>query len=261
METLNVEARDGFAIVRLDRPPVNAVSREMMRELRQCFDALSEDRRVNAVVLSATGDRAFCAGIDLKETAASAPDPSTMEVRSLLDPRWEWRAAQHAVRHCLVPVIAAVDGAAIGAGFGLVGIADLIVASRRASFGLTEINVGVLGGASKALRLLGPSKARRMLFFGEMLPAEAFYRLGAVEEVVEPGRAEERACELAAQLATKSPLGLRLAKESVLRIEGDGVEEQYRTEQDYSGRLRTYADSREAMEAFLERRPPVWNWS
>jgi len=160
-----------------------------------------------------------------------------------------------------VPVLGAVEFAAIGAGFGLVGVCDLVIAGERATFGLTEINVGVLGGASKALRLLGPSKARRMMFTGEMLPASELYRLGAIEEVVPAGTAEDRALELAAEMTTKSPLALRLAKESILRIEADEMMQQYRTENDYTNRLRTFKDSDEAVQAFLEKRPPRWTWT
>jgi enoyl-CoA hydratase len=261
VDTLQLERRDGYAVVRLDRPPVNAVNTQMRRELRACFDDLSVDRSVAAVVLGATGDRAFCAGVDLKERAAAPKVDGSGDLHALLDPAWEWRQALHAIRECLVPVIAAVEGPAIGAGFGLVGVADLVIAGERATFGLTEINVGLLGGASKALRLVGPSKARRMMFLGELLPARELLRLGAIEEVVAFGRAEDRASELAAQLATKSPIALRLAKESILRIEGDELMAHYRTENDYTNRLRGYRDSQEAMEAFNEKRPAQWTWS
>ena len=112
-------------------------------------------------------------------------------MRAFLDPFWEWRQAQYAVLQCSVPVVAAVERPAIGAGFGLVGSCDMVIAGESATFGLTEINVGVLGGASKALRMLGPSKARRMLFLGELFLAQQLYRLGGVEEVVPTGQAED----------------------------------------------------------------------
>lgn len=260
METLVVERKDGVAIVRLNRPPVNAVNRMMMRELRACFDELSQDRDVGCAVLTAAGERAFCGGIDLKETAASGHRDQG-DMRALLDPNWEWRQAQYAVRQCLIPVIAAVERATIGAGFGLVGVCDLVIAGEEATFGLTEINVGLLGGASKALRLLGPSKARRMLFLGEMIEAAELHRLGGIEEVVAAGSAETRALELAQNIAAKSPIAMRLAKESILRIEGDEMMQQYRTENDYTARLRTFDDSDEAIAAFLEKREAKWNWS
>jgi len=260
MDTLELEKKDGVAVVHLSRPPVNAVNNAMMGELRACFDGLSQDRDVAAVVLAARGDRAFCGGIDLEELSSDDPSGPT-DLRALLDPAWEWRQTQYAILECLVPVIGAVEHAAIGAGFGLVGVCDLVIAGEAATFGLTEIKVGVLGGASKALRLLGPSKARRMMFTGELLPASELYRLGAIEEVVPAGGAEDRALELAAEMTTKSPIALRLAKESILRIEADQMMQQYRTENDYTNRLRTFRDSDEAIHAFLEKRAPRWTWT
>jgi len=262
METLESEVMDGVAIVRLARPPVNAVSRLMMRELRQYFEEISEDRTVNAVVLSAKGSKAFCAGIDLNEQAAQRSAGRTdRTISDTLDSGRFWRDTQHAIRHCPVPVIAAVDGAAIGAGFGLVGVCDLIIASERARFALTEINVGRLGGSSKALRMVGPFKARMMFFTGEFMPAQELYRLGAVEAIVDVGQAEARAVELGQKLAAKSPIALRLAKESILRIEDMPLEDGLRMEQDYTQRLKTYHDSDEALAAFIEKRSPVWTWS
>jgi enoyl-CoA hydratase len=260
MDTLQLDRDGAVAIIRLNRPPVNAVNKTMMRELRACFDEVSQDRSVGAAVLAATGEKAFCGGIDLKETAVEARS-DTEDLRALLDPAWEWRQTQYSIRECLVPVIGAIERAAIGAGFGLTGVCDLVIAGEDATFGLTEINVGLLGGASKALRLLGPSKARRMLFLGELIPAAELHRLGGVEEVVPAGEAERRAVAMATQMASKSPLALRLAKESILRIEGDEMMQRYRTENDYTNRLRAFNDSREAMEAFIDKRPPHWTWT
>jgi len=233
----------------------------MMRELRQSFEDLADERDVAAVVLSASG-RVFCAGIDLKEQKKEATQGrSNPSVAAVLDSGRFWRDTQHAIRHCPVPVIAAVDGATIGAGFGLVGVCDIIVASEQASFALTEINVGRLGGSAKAMRMVGPFKARMMFFSGEAVPAAEFYRLGAVEEIVEAGQAEARAIAMGEKFASKSPIALRLAKESMLRIEDMPVEDAYRTEQDYTQRLKTYNDSAEALLAYLEKRSPEWTWS
>jgi enoyl-CoA hydratase len=262
METIESEIVDGVAIVRLARPPVNAVSRLMMRELRQYFEEIAEERAVNAVVLSAKGSKAFCAGIDLHEKGEQRVQGHTdRSISNTVDSGRFWRDTQHTIRHCPVPVIAAVDGAAIGAGFALVGLCDLIIASERAKFALTEINVGMLGGASKALRMVGPFKARMMFFTGEFLAAEELYRLGAVEEIVGAGEAEASAVALGQKLASKSPIALRLAKESILRIEDMPLEDAYRTEQDYVQRLRAYNDSDEALFAFIEKRSPKWTWS
>jgi enoyl-CoA hydratase len=158
METVDVEHTDGVATVRLNRPPVNAVSPLMMRELRSAFDTISQDRRVGAAVLAGAGERAFSGGIDLKEMAAGAEEAG--DLRALLDPHWEWRQTQYSIRECLVPVVGAIEHPAIGAGFGLAGVCDLVVAGEEATFGLTEINVGLenkglSGGAGLYLTLLG----------------------------------------------------------------------------------------------------------
>lgn len=263
-ETLTVERADGVATVTLDRPPVNAINRTMQLELTQTFRELSQDREIGAVVLAGSGSRAFSAGIDLNDTAAHGPGGAPSDgkpIEAVLDSGWEWRSTQRAIHHCSVPVIAAVEGAAIGAGFGLVGVCDIIIASESARFALTEINVGLLGGSSKAIRMLGPFKARMMMFSGEFVPAQEFHRLGAVEEVVPTGSALARAREIGASFARKSPLALRLAKESILRIEDDQMERQYRTEQDYTNRMQGFKDAGEAMAAYLEKREPSWTWS
>lgn len=257
LHTLQVDSRPGVAIVRLNRPPVNAVDRTMMRELTECFGLLSESREIGAVVLGATGERAFCGGIELRSGDQAEPSG----VREQLDPYWRWRQTQSAVRECLVPVLAALEGPAIGAGFGLVGVCDLVIAGESASFALKEIEVGLLGGASKALRLLGPSKARRMLLLGESIPAAELHRLGGIEEVVPKGQAEARAIELADAMAAKSPLALRLAKQSILRIEGDELMENYRTENQFTQLLGHFNDAREALAAYREKRAPKWTWS
>lgn len=260
-ETLRFEKDGAVAIVTLDRPPVNAVTRKMQEELTGIFSSFDEDTDTRAVVLQAAGERAFCGGIDLAEMRAErAEGPGAVPLPERLNPGRQWRDTQHVIRHAAVPVIAAVDAPAIGAGIGLLGVCDMIVASTRARFGLTEINVGLLGGASKALRMVGPYKARSMMFLGELQTPEEMHRLGAVERVVAPGEAFAAAKEIADFIASKSPLAMRLAKESILRIETDEMETQYRTEWDYTNRLAGFADSAEAMSAYLDKREPDWKW-
>lgn len=254
--TLSIEFKDGIEIVTLNRPPVNAVNHEMMVELEQTFLSYDDRPEVKAVVLAAAGTRAFCGGIDLKEVNASGL--GTAKVKDQVNPGWQWRQTQRAIRHSAVPVVCAVEAPAIGAGIGLVGIVDLIVASTNARFALTEINVGLLGGASKALHLVGPFMTRYMMYTGEMIKPEVFHRLGAVDSVVEPGEALDEAVRIAKVIASKSPLAIRMAKQSILRIETDLMEEQYRTEWDYTNRLRQFEDSQEALDSYLEKREPQW---
>jgi enoyl-CoA hydratase len=258
LRTLQFTVSGPIATVMLSHPPVNAVNRAMKAELRETFEAISAEPGIGAVILAAAGGRAFCGGVDLKE--GPAPQDDIPVPREVLDPGWAWRAAQAAIRECAVPVIAAVEGPALGAGFGLVAMCDIIIASDQATFGLPEIKVGVLGGASKAMHMLGPYAARRLLFTGEPLTAAEMAQHGVVAQVTKAGQALQRAHQLAGQLATYSPVALRLAKESLLRVEGDATGQSYRIEQDYTARLAGFEDSAEARRAFLEKRAPRWSW-
>ncbi|MDF3319940.1 enoyl-CoA hydratase-related protein [Rhodococcus sp. C3V] len=258
-ETLEVVRKDnGVVIVRLDRAPVNAVNKQMVADLTAVFSQAEYSKEARAIVLSANGDGIFCAGIDLKERRQLNSGELDHPVPGIVvDFGVAWRRATEAIAHCAVPVIAAVDGLAVGAGL-MVAQCDIIYASERAAFGLPEINVGLLGGSSVVTRMVGPFKARKMFFTGDPVSAREFYRLGAVEEIVPDGEPERYAVELADKIATKSPIAMRLAKESAVRIDGLPVEDGYRCEQDYTLRLRLFEDSAEAMTAFVERRQPEW---
>lgn len=137
----------------------------------------------------------------------------------LLDPGSIVRDCFWALSDCPLPVIGAINGAAVGAGLALVACCDIIIASENARFALPEINAGVLGGGRHLQRMVGPYKTRKMFYTGEFVSAEEFYRLGALESVVPPARLLDEARALAEVIATKSPIGLRLAKESLNRVE------------------------------------------
>jgi enoyl-CoA hydratase len=256
---LEVDPATQVAVVTLDRPPVNALNNALRLAIRDTFQSFAERKDVNAVILTAAGSRAFCAGVDLRERAAQRADTSGDRP---LDPGRLWRDTKGAVQDCAVPVIAAVNGAAIGAGLGLVTSCDIIIASTEARFGVTEINVGLLGGGAALMRMVGRSKARRMYFTGDLETAAEMERLGAIEAVVEPDQLLPAARALAANIARKSPIALRLAKESLNRLEEfvTPYEAGYRMEQDYTNRLGTFEDAREGTAAFMERREPVWKW-
>jgi enoyl-CoA hydratase len=136
----------------------------------------------------------------------------------------------------------------------------MLVASENATFGTTEINVGLLGASAHLSLLVGRHKAREMFFTGEQLPAAELYRLGAVRSVVPRDALMSTARELAVVLAAKSPIALRLAKESMNRVEFLPLKDAYRTEQDYTARLRGFEDAAEARKAFLEKRDAEWKW-
>jgi enoyl-CoA hydratase len=261
---LRVEVSDGIATVTLDRPPVNALSAPMMREIGRVFTGLGTGTEAVVAVLTADGDRVFCGGADVAESERRYVRRELVAeetVADLADPGAVVRECLAGIRHGGLPVIAAVNGAAVGAGAALVACADLVVASRTAFLALPEIDVGVLGGARHVQRLLGPFKAREMAYTGRRVPAEELYRLGAAVAVVEPAHLRTTARELAAEIAAKSPLALRMAKEAMNRVEDLPLDDGYRLEQDYTARVSRLADAQEARAAYREKRPPRWTWS
>ena len=156
--------------------------------------------------------------------------------------------------------IAAVNGPAIGAGLAFAACCDMIIASDNATFGATEINVGLLGASAHLSSLVGRHKAREMFFTGELVPAAELYRVGSVRAVVPREQLMEVAMDLARILATKSPLALRMAKSSMNHVEGLTLKEAYRIEQTYTDRLLKFEDSAEARAAFFEKREPNWKF-
>src|ERR1700744_4994710 len=160
MADIDVTTRDGVATVTLDRPPVNAITLAHYQQLGDIFGELGATLDVNCVVLTAAGTRAFCAGLDLHEFRDAKVEDDSRRAEIV-------RATFAAIRGCRVPVIAAVNGAARGAGTALATVSDIRIASDRASFGMPEIDIGRCGGGAHLGRLIGQGALRRMFFTGQ----------------------------------------------------------------------------------------------
>jgi enoyl-CoA hydratase len=267
MTNVSVELDGRVAIVTLDRPPVNALDAATFDEIGRTFESFAHDRSVSAAVLTAAGDRAFCAGVDLDDSPRRhRPDGRQVDDGPKGDPADQIDAGRvvrrcfWGVYDCAVPVIAAVDAPAVGAGVALVASCDMIVVSDRATFALREINVGVLGGVKHVQRLVGPYLAKRMLLTGDRVPASELHRLGAAEAVVEPAEVVPTAVALARRIAAHSPIAVRLAKESANRVEYLDLHDGYRLEQDYTTRINRFADSTEARRASQDKRDADFRW-
>lgn len=253
LETVKCElVEDHIAVVRLDNPPVNAHSAQMLADIPAMMDRLSDIDEVRAVILTGAG-RVFCAGADIKQRSAggNAPGGHWSSSRAA-------REAYHSILECQKPVIAALNGAALGGGLAIAASCDILVASESASLGLPEIDVGLLGGQRHAMRLFSHSRLRMMALSGERISGPELYRTGVVEACVPPGELMAAALGIARRLAEKSPIALRLAKASLNAIEEMSLRDGYRYEQNLTGELRKTEDSAEAMRAFVERRPPVF---
>jgi enoyl-CoA hydratase len=260
---IRVDIADHIATVTFERPPVNALNAEAFREITRVFSAFGHAKDASVAIFTAPGERIFCAGVDFADSARrharEAADGDT--VADMLDPGIVPRACFAALKNCAVPVIGAINGAAVGAGLVLVSCCDIIVASETARFSVPEIKAGVLGGGRHLQRLVGPYKARRMFFTGDFVSAQEFHRIGAVEAVVPPQELMNAARALATQIAQNSPIGLRMGKESLNRVEDLPLEDGYRIEQGYTAQITRFNDSAEARRAQQEKRAPNWSWS
>lgn len=216
------------------------------------FDTISDRDDVRVAVLTGAGKH-FCAGADIKSRAGSERQPGDGWQHSR-----RAREAFHSIVECKVPVIGAINGSALGAGLAIAASCDILIAAENCALGLPEINVGLLGGGRHAMRLFGHSKARRMMFTGQRLDGRELYRLGVVEACVPADQLMDTAMALAKEIASKSPIAMQLAKHAMNAIEFMNLRDGYRFEQSMTAELSKYEDSKEAMQAFVEKREPVF---
>jgi enoyl-CoA hydratase len=238
---------DGIAEVVMDNPPVNALDVAGWHELARVVRAQGEDPQVRVVILAAEG-KGFNAGVDIKEMQRTAGH------EALLGANRGCLAAFAAVYECAVPVIAAVNGYCLGGGIGLVGNADIIVASRDATFGLPEVDRGALGAATHLARLVPQHKMRAMVYTAAVATADDLHRFGSVLEVVERSELRAAARRTAAKIAAKSPTVIRAAKECLNGIDPVDVKRSYRYEQGFTFELNLSGVADEARDAFVEKR-------
>lgn len=249
----SIEDAGRAVIVSLDRPPVNALTQQDYRQLAELFEGFGELDGADAVLVRSAQDRAFCAGADLTESPGASRAVNSLRQASS-------RRLFRAIRHCRVPVVAVIDAPAVGAGLVIAACADIRIAGPRATFALTEIDVGKGGGGRHAMSVLPPGIARLLYFTGRPLLAERAYATGLVDILVDGDRTQvdDAARDLIAQISAKNPIALRLGKEALLLAEKLPIEEGYQVEQQYSMRLAETSDAQEAALAFLEKRAPNW---
>ena len=248
---LRLEIQDYVATVTLDRPPVNALNRELRQQIVDVFDMLSDSDDVRAVVLTAQG-KVFCAGADLKDR----PDPGARGAFGSHNRLT--RETNNSIRECSKPVVAAVNGPALGAGMGLMAACDIFVAAETAVFGMPEIDVGIAGGASMLKTLLGRSLLRRMFYTGHRVTAAELYRRGIIEACTAPDDLLPTASGIAREIASKSPLAIGMAKKAANMVDLMPQRDAYRFEQEFTVALSKTEDSAEARRAFFEKRVPVF---
>lgn len=236
---------DGIAELVINRPPVNALDDAGWHALADEIARLGRAPAARVIVIRAEG-RGFCAGVDIKQL-----DREPERIVSVNAGNYR---SFEAVHRNPLPVIVAVHGFVLGGGIGLAGAADIVVASDCASFGVPEVDRGAMGGGAHLQRLFPVQKVRAMYFTGEPITAAEAWRLGAIETVVPKDRLRETALALAAKIAAKSGVMLRLAKESLNGIEDGNLEDKYRWEQGFTLQAYMSKDSAETRRAFVEKR-------
>ena len=213
-KTINVSASpDGHVVtVELNRPEaLNAMNTAMGEDLVRCFEAFQWDRTARCVVFTGAGAKAFCVGGDLKEREGMADE--TWRAQHAI-----FEAAAAKVLHCPVPVIAAVEGFAMGGGCELAVLSDFIVASETAVFAVPEVTRGIfpgIGGTQLLPRIIGAPLAKEMIFTGRRVPAAEAKAIGLVNHLVPAGQARARALEIAQVIAENGPIAVRQAKKAV----------------------------------------------
>ncbi len=236
---------DGIAEVVQNCPPVNALTVAEWFELADSVRRLGEDPTVRVVILRAEG-RGFNAGVDIKEMQ------NTEGFGALIGANKGCYAAFAAVYECPVPVVAAVNGFCVGGGIGLVGNSDVIVASDDAFFGLPEVDRGALGAATHLSRLVPQHKMREMVYTSANATAQQLHEWGSVSRVVPREQLLEAAREIATNIAAKSPVVIRAAKESLNGIDLWDVKKSYRFEQGFTFELNLSGVSDELRDDFVE---------
>ncbi len=255
-ETLLYEVVDGVAIIRLNRPDrMNTLGGTMKPDLARAFFELArDDTSVRCVVLTGTGDRAFCAGADIKERAGGTAHPADYYVT-----QQRTHELFRGIEEFEKPVIAAINGVALGGGLELALCADIRLAAKSARFGLPEIKLGVIpaaGGTQRLPRVVGPAIAKELIFTSELINADAAKDIRLVNRVIDDDKLMDAALTMARRIAAQPPLAVRFAKRSVnLGMQGS-VDMGLQFECYGAAMVMDSEDRKEGMRAFVEKREP-----
>ncbi|GAB3076983.1 enoyl-CoA hydratase [Corynebacterium aquatimens] len=242
------ETRDRVGIITLNRPKaLNALNNDTMREVTASVKEFDEDSGIGTIVITGEG-RAFAAGADIKEMASK----SATEMYTL-----DWFAGWEALTAARTPIIAAVNGYALGGGCELAMMCDIIVASDKAKFGQPEVNLGVtpgMGGSQRLTRAIGKAKAMEMCLTGRQMDAEEAERSGLVARVVPGDSLMDEVLEMATTIASKSFLATSLIKEQINAVDEMSLSQGLLFERRTFHALFSSNDQKEGMEAFVEKR-------
>ena len=248
---LSIERDDLIAVVTLDRPPVNALSFAVLDELSRALRSLDEERSLRAVILTGKGEKAFAAGADIAELAVlQTATAAKVAART-------GQALTRQIERMQLPVIAAINGFALGGGCELAMACDIRIASESAKLGQPEVNLGIIpgyGGSQRTLRLAGRSQAMYLCLTGELIDAREAHRIGLVDRVVAPEKLMDEARRVAGLIAAKAPLAIRACKRAIDAGADLSLDDALEVEADEFAKLIETDDFKEGTSAFLEKR-------
>ncbi len=249
-DCITAETRDATAIIRLNRPQaLNALNSRLIEELGHALDAFEADAKVGAIVVTGS-EKAFAAGVDIKEMA---------ELTSIQAYMKNYAAALERVSRCRKPLIAAVAGYCLGGGCELAMMCDILIAADTAKFGQPEITLGIMpgmGGTQRLPRAIGKAKAMDLILTGRMMDAAEAERAGLVARVVKAGDLMEEALAIARKIAGYSQPIVMMAKEAVSRAYEAPLSEGLLFERRTFHAMFATEDQKEGMAAFIEKRTP-----
>ncbi len=247
------EKHEKISHITLNRPKkLNALNQDTLEELRQVFDLIKKDESTRSVIITGAGDKAFVAGADISQFADFDAEKGRKFSRF-------GQQVFREIEQMNKPVIAAVNGFALGGGCELAMSCHLRLASTNATFGLPEVNLGILpgyGGTQRLPRLIGLSNAIHLMLTGEMINAEKAKQLGLVSEIVAPENLHDRAVELAGLIAKKAPIAVQSILSCIYQGLDKAIETGLQIEADYFGKICQTDDMKEGTKAFLEKRQP-----
>ncbi len=249
--TLLYEKKETIGILTINRPEkMNALSNQLISELKTVLDTIEQDDKLRVLIFTGAGDKAFVAGADIRELLvrdAQIGRKVSKERQDLFS----------RIENLAVPVIAAVNGYALGGGLELALACSIRICSDRAKFGAPEVKLGIIpgdGGTQRLPRLVGLGRAMEMILSGDFIDAQEAYRIGLANKVVPHEELMEKTLELADKIASRPPLAVQFAKEAVNRSVGSGSDSGYALESYLHALSCTTEDKKEGVSAFLEKR-------
>ena len=250
-QNISLEKQGGIARLTINRPPVNVVNYDTLLEINTALEELQKDEQTKVLLIRGSGDRAFCAGVEIKDHIGDMM-PKMMR---------EFERVFRLLRSLGKPSIAVVNGVALGGGCEIVAGCDMAIASEKATLGQPEINLGGLAPAAAALfpRIMEEKKAFELILLGENISANEAERIGLVNKVVPEADLDKTAEELAQKFLAKSSLGIELARDILYQCADTAVFNEA-TQQATEQGIKTWetADGQEGLKSFLEKRHPNW---